>query len=147
VANQGVAQAVLSRDLPLVAGKIYSVFAIDSVANLDLLVLEDDLTAPASGKAHVRFVHLSPNAPAVDIALTGGGVVFANKAFAESTPFTPLDAGTYDLEVRLAGQMDPVLPLPGVTVEAGKIYTVFAKGFEGGSDEQALGAGIIVNRE
>jgi hypothetical protein len=141
----GTSTTVLSADLPIAANTNYSVFAVDSVSNLSALVLTDDLSAPASGKAHVRFIHLSPDAPAVDVALAGGSVLFGNKSFKEYTAFTPLDAGTYDLEVRLAGTSTVALPLPGIALTAGKIYTVFAKGFAGGSGAQALGAQIIVN--
>ena len=69
---------VINADLPVTAGSYYTVFAADSVANIAPLVLADDLTTPAAGKAHVRFVHLSPNAPAVDVAVTAGPVLFAN---------------------------------------------------------------------
>jgi len=141
----GTSTTVLSANLPVSGNTNYSVFAIDSVSKLSALVLTDDLTAPAMGKAHVRFVHLSPNAPAVDIAVTGGSVLIANKSFKEYTPFTPLNAGTYNLEVRLAGTTTVVLSLPGITLTEGKIYTVFAKGFVGGAVAQALGAQIIVN--
>ena len=112
-----------------------------------ILLIEDDLTAPAQGKAHVRFIHLSPDAPAVDITLTNGTVVFGNKAFKEFTAFTPLDAGTYDLQVRVAGTTTVALDLAGITLEAGKIYTVFAKGFLAGVGQQQLGAEIIVNNQ
>jgi hypothetical protein len=141
----GTATTVIEADLPITAGTNTSVFAVNAVANLEPLVLSDDLTTPAAGKAHVRFIHLSPDAPSVDVALQGGAVVFGNKAFKEFTAFTPLDAGTYDLEVRLAGTSTVVLPLPGIALQAGKIYTVFAKGFVSGSGAQALGAQIIVN--
>ena len=141
----GTSTTVINADLTLEKDKNYSVFAIDSVSKISALVLTDDLTAPASGKAHVRFVHLSPNAPAVDVAVTGGGVVFGNKSFKDYTAFTPLDAGTYNLEVRVAGTSTVALPLPGITLEVGKIYTVFAKGFLGGTGAEALGAQIIVN--
>ena len=141
----GTSTTVLSADLPVAANTYYSVFAVDSVSKLSALVLSDDLTAPASGKAHVRFIHLSPNAPAVDVALAGGSVLIGDKSFKQYTSFVPLDAGTYDLEVRLAGTSTIVLPLPGITLTAGKIYTVFAKGFVGGTGAQALGAQIIVN--
>lgn len=137
---------VINADLALTAGKAYSVFAIDSVSSIEPLVIEDDLTSPATGKAHVRFVHLSPDAPAVDVALDGGAVVFGNVAFRGYSDFTPLDAGSYDLEVRVAGTPTVALDLPPVTLEAGKIYTVFARGFLGGSGTQALGAEIIVNK-
>ena len=141
----GTSTTVIDANLPVAANVNYSVFAIDSVASLDPLVLTDDLTTPASGKAHVRFLHLSPNAPAVDVAVQGGPVVFADQTYEEYTPFTPLDAGTYDLEVRVAGTSTVVLPLPDITLQAGKIYTVFARGFVGGAGAQALGAQIILN--
>ncbi|QQS35581.1 MAG: DUF4397 domain-containing protein [Ignavibacteriales bacterium] len=123
----------------------YSVFAVNSVASIEPLLLTDDLSTPASGKAHVRFIHLSPDAPAVDITLTDGTIVFGNRAFKEFTPFTPLDAGTYNLQVRVAGTSTVALDLPGITLQAGKIYTVFAKGFLAGSGAQVLGAQIIAN--
>lgn len=143
----GTSTTVIEADLTLAKDMNYSVFAVDSVSKISAVVLTDDLTAPAAGKAHVRFVHLSPNAPAVDIAVaSSGAVVFGNKAFKEYTAFTPLDAGTYNLDVRVAGTSTVALVLPAITLEAGKIYTVFAKGFLGGSGAQALGAEIIVNK-
>lgn len=143
----GTSTTVIDATVPFESGTNYSVFAVNEVASLEPLVLTDDLSAPEEGFAHVRFIHLSPDAPAVDVALQGGAVVFGDYAFKEYTAFTPLPAGTHDLEVRLAGTSTVVLPLPGVTVEDGKIYTVFAKGFVGGAGAQALGAQIIVNRD
>lgn len=141
----GTSTTVIEANLDLMQDANYSVFAVDSVANISALVISDDLTAPASGKAHVRFIHLSPNAPAVDIAVDGGAVVFSDYSFKEYTAFTPLDAGSYDLEVRVAGTATVALDLDPITLEAGKIYTVFAKGFLGGTGTQELGAEIIVN--
>ena len=143
----GTSTTVIEDTLPLKADINYSVFATDEVANLSPLVIEDDLTAPASGSAHARFIHLSPNAPAVDITLTDGTVVFGNIKFQEYTAFTPLPAASYDLQVRLSGTSTVVLELPGIALADGTIYTVFAKGFVNGMDEQALGAQIIINKE
>jgi len=134
---------VINENLVLDANKTYTVFAVDSVNKIDVVVLEDNLAAPASGKAHVRFVHLSPNAPAVDVAVTGGPVLFPNVSFKGSIDFTPVDAGSYNLEVRVANTGTVVLPLPNITLQNGKIYTVFAKGFVNGAP--ALGAEIIAN--
>jgi hypothetical protein len=142
----GTSTSVIDATLPLAANKNYSVFAIDEVANLSPLVIEDNLATPAAGKAHVRFIHLSPDAPAVDVAVDGGAVVFSDYAFQEYSNFTPLDAGTYDLEVRVAGTSTVALDLDPITLQAGKIYTVFAKGFLAGAGIQALGAQIIVNK-
>lgn len=141
----GTTTTVINASLPVTSGSSYTVFASDVVASISPVVLTDDLTAPAAGNAHVRFVHLSPDAPAVDVAVQGGPVLFANKTFKEYTPFTPVAAGTYDLEVRPAGSATVVLPLNGIVLQPGKIYTVFAKGLLAGSGGQALGAQIIVN--
>jgi hypothetical protein len=143
----GTSTTVINADLDIEQNTYYSVFAVDSVANLTAIAFEDDLTAPASGKAHVRFIHLSPDAPAVDIAVaSSGAVVFGDVSFKEGTAFAPLDAGTYALDVRVAGTQTVALVLPPITLSAGKIYTVFAKGFLAGTGDQALGAEIIVNK-
>lgn len=151
VSPTGTTTNVIDATVNLEANKNYSVFAVDSVSKIKAAVVGDDLTTPASGKAHIRFFHFSANAPAVDIALTGGAVLFPNRSFNDQatnpavTGFTSLNAGTYNLEVRVAGTNTVVLPLPNVTLTAGKIYTVFAKGFLGGVGAQALGAQVIVN--
>lgn len=54
---------VIEADLDLESGSNTSVFAFDELANIKPLALDDDLTPPAAGQAHVRFVHLSPDAP------------------------------------------------------------------------------------
>ena len=141
----GTTTNVINADITFDGNKNYSLFAIDSVSKLSTILTVDDLTAPAAGKAHVRFIHLSPDAPAVDIAVVGGPVVFPNSSFKSVSAFTPLGAGTYNLEVRVAGTTNVALTLPSITLESGKIYTVYAKGFLGGTGAQALDAGIIVN--
>lgn len=141
----GTSTTVIEADLDLNADVFYSVFAVDAVANLSPLVTVDNLSPPAAGNAHVRFIHLSPDAPAVDITTTDGSVVFGNYIFKQASDFTPLPAATYNLQVRLQGTDTVVLELPGINLEDGKIYTVFAKGFVAATDSQALGAQIIVN--
>ena len=151
ISPAGTTTYVIDATVNLETNKNYSVFAVDSVNKIKAAVVSDDLTAPASGKAHVRFFHFSANAPAVDIAVTGGPVLFSNRTFndqamnASLANFTALNAATYNLEVRVAGTNTVVLALPNISLTAGKIYTVFAKGFLDGTGAQALGAQIITN--
>lgn len=144
----GTSTTVINADVAFEANKDYTVFAIDVLDSIEALVIEDNLTAPTAGNAHVRFVHLSPDAPAVDIAVaSNGAVVFADYEYKESSAFTPLAAGTYDLDVRLTGTSTSVLPLSGIALEDGKIYTVFANGFvtPPTANDPALNASIIIN--
>ena len=130
---------VIEADLGLDAGTDYTVVALNTLENIEPLVLVDNNSQPAAGKAHVRFVHASPDAPAVDIAVAEGGpVLFSNVAFKEVGDYLPVDAGTYDLEVRVAGTEDVVLDVPGLTLNDGTVYTVFAMGLAG--SEPALTA-------
>ncbi|WP_246000651.1 DUF4397 domain-containing protein [Pontibacter diazotrophicus] len=143
----GTSTSVIEANLDLDPNAAYTIFAINTLDNIEALVLEDDLTAPAANMAHVRFVHLSPDAPAVDVAVQGGPVLFSNRSFESATAFTPVAVGTYTLEVRPAGTMDVVLTVPDVELSNSGIYTIFAKGFlappAGNTNE--LGAEIIVN--
>jgi LPXTG-motif cell wall-anchored protein len=134
-----------AQDVALAAGQDYTVVAVNTVANIEPLVLEDNNAAPAAGKAHVRFVHASPDAPAVDIKVAGGPTIFSNIAFKGVGTYTPVDAGTYNLQVTPAGASDVVLDLPNITLEAGTVYTVFATGLAGGTP--ALSAEITVDAQ
>jgi hypothetical protein len=134
VTPAGVADpVVIDAVLDLAADTDYTVVAVGELASIEPLVLIDNNSAPAAGKAHVRFVHASPDAPAVDIAVAGGGpILFANVTFKGTGDYLPVDAGTYDLEVRLAGTNTVALSVPGVSLSDGTVYTIFAMGLAGG---------------
>ena len=68
-------------------------------------------------------------------------------ANASSQSFTTLAAGTYNLEIRAAGTATVVLPVPAVTLQGGKVYTLYAKVVLAGTGTQALGIGTIVHNE
>jgi Domain of unknown function (DUF4397) len=125
----GTSTSVINAPVTVAKDKNYSIFAGDVLSGITPVVVSDDLTAPAAGKAHVRVIHLSPDAPAVDVALVGGAVLFPNLAFKQGTAFTPVAAGPYNLEIRAAGTQNVVLTIPTQTLVAGKIYTVYAKGY------------------
>jgi hypothetical protein len=130
---------VIDATLDLQMDQDYTVVAVGQLADIEPLVLADNNAAPAEGKAHVRFVHASPNAPEVDIAVADGGpVLFGNIEFKEASEYLPVDAGTYDLEARPAGTTDVALSVPGVALEEGNVYTIFAMGLLG--EEPALTA-------
>ncbi len=132
-ANPASDAPVIDADATLEAGKDYTVVAIGKLADIKPLVLVDNNAAPAAGKAHVRVVHASPDGPAVDIAVKGGAVLVPNLVFGKDAGPLPVDAGTYDLEVRAAGTTTVALPVNGVTLTAGKIYTIFAVGLLNGT--------------
>lgn len=148
----GTSNSVIDANLTFTADKYYSVYAYKQLASIGAFVVEDNLAVPAVGQAHIRFFHLSPNAPAVTVGTLSGATftpVFANRSFetqataSANQNFTPVPSGTYTFDVQANGTS--VLTLPGVVLQAGKIYTVFAKGLVGGQGSQALGAQILTH--
>lgn len=128
---------VFDATLTLEAEKAYTVVATGLLAGepgFAPLVLPDSIEPPAVGKARVRFVHTSPGTPAVDIAVAGGPVLFANVTYREGGELE-VDAGSYDLEARVAGTETVALRVPGVVLEAGNVYTLLAIGQIGGPNE------------
>jgi hypothetical protein len=122
----GTSTSVINANVTLEADKNYTVIAANTLAEIEAITAVDDLTAPAAGKAHVRFAHLSPDAPAVDI-VAGTTTLFPSAAFKSISAFTPVNAGSVTLGVRVSGTTQDVLTVP-VTFESGKIYTIYAKG-------------------
>jgi hypothetical protein len=124
---------VISAQVPFDRGRFYTIAATNVLAEIAPVVYEDDNRWPTGNNTKVRFIHLSPDAPAVDIAVAGGGpVLFANISFTEVGDYIEVPGGTYDLEVRLAGTETVVLSVPGVTLKGCRVYTVFAEGLAGG---------------
>jgi hypothetical protein len=139
--GQAASAAVIDATVTLTAGRDYTVAAVGQVAQIRAQVYEDNNAAPAAGQAHVRVIHASPNAPAVDVAVRGGPVLISNLAFPNASQMLPVAAGTYNLDVRAAGTQTVALPLNNVELRAGTIYTVVATGLLNG--QPALAAQVL----
>ena len=121
--------AVIDATLDLAANKAYTVMAVGRLAEIKPLVLEDDRSAPSG--ARVRFVHASPDAPAVDIAVAGGPVVVSNAGFGQDSGYLDVPTGDVALEVRVAGTDQVVLTVPA-NFASGYAYTLAAIGLAAG---------------
>lgn len=119
--------AILTADASFAAGTPYTVAAI-GLANVSAKVFTDDLAAPPSGKARVRVIHFSPDAPGADIQVIGGPTLVQNLAFGEASKYLTVDAGTYNLRLVSTGANKVIVQLPNTTVAAGKVYDVMAMG-------------------
>ena len=140
VTATGSTDPVIDADLTLEAGTSYTVAATGLVAEITATVLVDDRT-PADGQAKLRVFHASPSAPAqVDVAVTDGPILVEALAYPEATAYLTVDAGTYPLEIRAAGETDAALTLEA-SLEAGQNYTAIA--MDGGE----AGVQVIVATE
>ncbi|MTH52062.1 DUF4397 domain-containing protein [Bacillus mangrovi] len=123
---------VLSENFLLMPGIAYTVAAAGTVSNLKLLPIVDRPFV-SGGETKAKFVHLSPDAPAVDVAVKGGDILFSNIPFMKSAKYITVPAGKIDLEVRVAGTDTVVLNVPKVQFKADTAYTIFAVGLANGN--------------
>ncbi|MEO8285539.1 MAG: DUF4397 domain-containing protein [Chloroflexota bacterium] len=133
VTATGQTAGVIEANLTLEAGKNYSVVAVGKLAEIKPQVVVDDFSNLPANKARLRIVHASPDAPAVDVAVKDGAVLVPNLAFPNASGYLEVDPMTVDVDVRAAGTTTTALSVPGVSLEAGKIYTIYAVGLLNGT--------------
>ena len=129
---------VIQANLTLKGNTDYTVMAIGTLAQIHPLVLVDNSAPAPADQARVRFVHASPDAPAVDIAVQNGPVLFSNVSFGQSGGYITVPAGSYPLEVRLAGTSTVALSLGNIALKGGQTYSAFAVGLAGNGSLTAL---------
>ena len=111
----------------LTRGDFVSIFAVNNLAEIELVVYDDMLQAPAANHSMVRFINLSPDAPAIDINSEDNNFAEALE-FKDATDFIEVESGTYTItysnneEVTLYTDTD-------LTFHPGKIYTIYTKGY------------------
>ena len=133
--------------------KSYSMFLIPGVPAINAITVHDDLKAPATGKAHVRFFNLSSTAPSLTGAVVFGSTVsvqFPNRAFESQTTATggqnwqQINSGSYSLELRLTSNGSVLVTTP-FYLRANKIYTFIAMGDYNATGDKGLRLKIIVH--
>lgn len=143
--NEGL---LAQKSVQFVPGQFYSLYVVGFEDDIELIQTLDDLSQPAAGKAKVRFINLSPNAPALDFGIDGADTLIANDiAFKEEKGFSAVQGGeTYTFNIIEHGSSDIVHSF-AFKPESGRIYTVWVRGlFENEENtELDLGHDIIVH--
>ena len=118
---------VINQMVDVLSQQIFTVAATGNLDNLGLLVIPDKVSkSPSQSYSSLRVIHLSPNAPGVDI-LVDGDKLFEDISFEEGTDYVDLNPGTYNVNVVLNTDKSIVLPLK-VTLNPDKIYTIYIMG-------------------
>lgn len=112
--------------------KNYSLFLIDSFKRISALLVTDDLATPPNGKARLRFVQISPNAPKLDVVnKNNNDKLFSGLLFKDATGFIEVTPGVYDLDLRPADSAAQYTfyQIPNFVISNGKSYTIYTQGF------------------
>ncbi|MEO3929660.1 DUF4397 domain-containing protein [Micromonosporaceae bacterium B7E4] len=94
---------VLTTSVSVKSGEAYTVAGVGRYAELGLKVLDDDLRAPAEGRAKVRVVQASVRAPVIDVAVADGPSIADAVPFATTTPYHQVEPGRSTLRLSATG--------------------------------------------
>lgn len=140
----GTTQVLTTNTLNLNKDKYYTAFFAGTNASPIIVFTQDDLSDPPAAKARLRFINLSPDATALNLAIKGGATLFTGLAFKSVSDFITVDPATYTFELRSAE--NGIKEIADVQVAAGKIYTLWAKGLLSGSGDTAFSGQVTTNR-
>lgn len=140
---------LFSENVTLEAGTDYTIAAAGEVTPgastaFEPLVLVENETTVGEGETAIGLVHLSPDAPAVDVTDNATGeVIFENVTYRNATEQFVLPAGEYTLDVRVESETNDgeVVDSFDVSLSSGTTYTAFAIGYaatENATEEQAF---------
>lgn len=127
--NSGSATANATFNTSFQSGQHYSIYYTGdaSSSSSSYLVTQDDLSAPAAGKAKVRFIHLSSAAAStIDLGIAAGNKIVNGLAYKAASAYYTVDANTTFL-LYASGSATVALNM-ATTVQAGKIYTIYVSG-------------------
>ncbi len=134
--------------LNLMENEFYSIFVTDEYPEVQPLIINDTNEAPDEGMAKIRFLHLSPDAPAVNLEADEMEMPLAESAmFNEIADFMEVEAGNYDLTVNTSDGDETVLEIPNTVFQEGGFYTVIVRGYANppAGNNNDLTAEILIN--
>jgi len=140
-------ESLLSESLKFENSKIYSLFFIGKSTSLDYLLINDDIKTPAAEKAFVRFINLSPDASALNLAFKDSTAVATDKAYKAASDFVEIPAKIYSFQIKDKESGAVKKELKDIDIKKGKVYTIISKGMLTPSGtEHAFDGQVITNQ-
>jgi len=136
---------IASDTMRLNSNVAYSLFLANTYTKPDFVLLTDSIAQPASGKATIRLVNISPDAGTVDLKANTTTIV-TGKAYKGSSAFITVAGGTtYNFSILKTGTSTVLATLNSATINAGSVYTIWVHGLANGTGNTAIKADIINN--
>ncbi|WP_454054384.1 DUF4397 domain-containing protein [Clostridium sp. Marseille-Q7071] len=126
-----------NNNLTIPGNTIFTVAAIGNFPeNFELYPIEEKYTGVNNkNKAKIRFVHLIPNGPPVDVTIPVGNILFGNVMYKDITDYIEMTPGMYTFEITYPNSTTNILYIPNIRLRGDRFYTIYAIGLVG--DEPA----------
>ena len=106
---------------------IYTVAVIGLAEDLSAMAIDDSRRVLNPNRAYVRFVQLSPTAPAMD-AYWDDRLVLSDLQYQEVSRYLTTSAGSHNLKMRDSSTGEILVEHPDVNLKGGKAYTIYVVG-------------------
>jgi hypothetical protein len=146
---------VVTKNLNLEAGGIYSAFLLDTLPTTDIFLIKENLSAVADtggvgglGKYFVRLVNATPLSLGYDLfASSDNTTPITNVAYKTASNFVQLDVATGPraFTIRKTGTTTSI-GTTSITPIKGRMYTIFSYGIEGGTGLRVTRATFYTSR-
>jgi hypothetical protein len=113
--------------------------------SLNKIFTTDTSSTPTTGRGKIRFVNASPRSTGFDVT-ANGTPAFSNVNYPGVSNFIELPAGTYDFQIFPTNSSALIKDIPNVTLQDGRLYTLYCYGLVGNTDSLAFGSGFITNK-
>jgi hypothetical protein len=122
--------SVASDTIVLAEDEKYTIIAndLEATINPELLAYPDTLALPATGKVFLRFIHVSADAPDLNVHDANDSLLVSILVHYQSSAYLELDAGTHEFDVYFSDSLVPYTTLDPFTLISGNNYTVVLSG-------------------
>jgi len=110
-------------------------------------ILTTDYSAiPKLGYGKIRFVNASPRTAGLDVTANGTSA-FSNIIYKGVSSYIEVPAGIYAFKINAtATPASALTTLSNITVQDGRLYTLYTRGLVGRTDSAAFTAAVITNQ-
>ena len=119
---------VINTTIDVMPQSNYTIAATGMLRDIKPLIIADTALPLPENRSQIKFVHLSPNAPLVDVTLPDGTILFRNVEFKEITPNLIVSPSNYTFQLRIAGTTQVILHVPNQLIQPNRYYTLYAVG-------------------
>lgn len=114
---------IINKNIDLEPNNIYTLAAIGTGDKLRLIPYIDE-HGVNSGISKVRFIHLSPEIPPVNVTINKGYDLFKNISYKEATNYLALSPMTIELDLKEKETGTLIKTLPNITFKPNQAYSI-----------------------
>lgn len=110
--------------------KIYTLFIVNEVADLEVLQIEDSWEDPDGDHAMVRLAHLSPDAGELEVLINDESLPFGNSnPYLEVTEFLKMEKAKVKVTVKSKISGEKLVEVNEIDLRGNRVYTLMIRGF------------------